>query len=109
MVQKDIWKRLLSTFLLSFLHITRLCQISFCLHLSFFFLFEYIIILHDYDPGVDNTYNHLILLAKNNEGYKNLSKMVSLSFVEGYYYKPRIDKELLEKYRLLFYLLHLVN
>ena len=50
------------------------------------------------DSGVDNTYNHLILLAKNNEGYKNLSKMVSLSFVEGYYYKPRIDKELLEKY-----------
>ena len=50
------------------------------------------------DSGIDNTYNHLILLAKNNEGYKNLSKMVSLSFVEGYYYKPRIDKELLEKY-----------
>ena len=50
------------------------------------------------EPGIDNTYNHLILLAKNNQGYKNLSKMVSLSFVEGYYYKPRIDKELLEKY-----------
>ena len=42
--------------------------------------------------------NHLILLAKNNEGYKNLSKLVSLSFVDGYYYKPRIDKEILEKY-----------
>ena len=50
------------------------------------------------EPGVDNTYSHLILLAKNNQGYKNLSKMVSLSFVEGFYYKPRIDKELLEKY-----------
>ena len=50
------------------------------------------------EPGIDNTYNHLILLAKNNEGYRNLSKMVSLSFTEGYYYKPRIDKELLEKY-----------
>ena len=50
------------------------------------------------EAGIDNTYNHLILLAKNNQGYKNLSKMVSLSFVEGYYYKPRIDKELLEKY-----------
>ncbi len=50
------------------------------------------------EPGIDNVYNHLILLAKNNQGYKNLSKMVSLSFVEGYYYKPRIDKELLEKY-----------
>ncbi|MBP3255993.1 MAG: DNA polymerase III subunit alpha [Clostridia bacterium] len=53
---------------------------------------------HDKEPGIDNNYNHLILLAKNNEGYKNLSKMVSLSFTEGYYYKPRIDKELLEKY-----------
>ena len=50
------------------------------------------------ETGIDNTYNHLILLAKNNEGYKNLSKMVSLSFTEGYYYKPRIDKELLDKY-----------
>ena len=50
------------------------------------------------EPGIDNTYSHLILLAKNNEGYKNLSKMVSLSFIEGFYYKPRIDKELLEKY-----------
>ena len=53
---------------------------------------------HDKEPGIDNYYNHLILLAKNNEGYRNLSKMVSLSFTEGYYYKPRIDKELLEKY-----------
>ena len=52
----------------------------------------------DKEAGIDNIYNHLILLAKNNEGYKNLSKMVSLSFTEGYYYKPRIDKELLEKY-----------
>jgi DNA polymerase-3 subunit alpha len=50
------------------------------------------------EAGIDNSYYHLILLAKNNQGYKNLSKMVSLSFVEGYYYKPRIDKELLEKY-----------
>ena len=53
---------------------------------------------HDKEPGLDNKYNHLILLAKNNEGYKNLSKLVSLSFTEGYYYKPRIDKEILEKY-----------
>ena len=52
----------------------------------------------DKDPNLDSKYNHLILLAKNNEGYKNLSKLVSLSFIEGYYYKPRIDKELLEKY-----------
>ena len=52
----------------------------------------------DKEPGIDNKYNHLILLAKNNEGYKNLSKLVSIGFVEGYYYKPRIDLEVLEKY-----------
>ena len=52
----------------------------------------------DKEPGIDNKYNHLILLAKNQQGYKNLSKLVSLSFVEGYYYKPRIDLEILEKY-----------
>jgi len=52
----------------------------------------------DKEPNIDNKYNHLILLAKNNEGYKNLSKLVSLGFVDGYYYKPRIDKEILEKY-----------
>ena len=40
----------------------------------------------------------MILLAKNNNGYKNLSKLVSLGFLDGYYYKPRIDKEILEKY-----------
>ena len=50
------------------------------------------------ETGIDNHYYHLILLAKNNEGYKNLSKLVSLSFVDGYYYKPRIDREILEKY-----------
>ena len=50
------------------------------------------------EPGIDNHYYHLILLAKNNTGYKNLSKMVSLSYIDGYYYKPRIDRELLEKY-----------
>ena len=43
-------------------------------------------------------YNHLILLCKNETGYKNLIKMVSLSFTEGFYSKPRVDKELLEKY-----------
>lgn len=52
----------------------------------------------DKEPGIDNKYYHLILLAKNNEGYKNLSKLVSLGFVDGYYYKPRIDLEILEKY-----------
>lgn len=46
----------------------------------------------------DNYYNHLVLLAKDNEGYKNLIKLVSYGFVEGFYYKPRIDMELLKKY-----------
>ncbi len=44
-------------------------------------------------------YHHLILLAKNNEGYKNLSKLSTLGHTEGFYYKPRIDLELLRKYR----------
>ena len=52
----------------------------------------------DKEAGIDNSYNHLILLAKNKVGYQNLSKLVSLSFIEGYYYKPRIDLEILEKY-----------
>ena len=50
------------------------------------------------EPNIDNKYNHLILLAKDNQGYKNLSKLVSIGFTEGYYYKPRIDLEVLEKY-----------
>ena len=52
----------------------------------------------DKEANIDNKYNHLILLAKNNNGYKNLTKLVSLGFTEGYYYKPRIDLEILEKY-----------
>ena len=52
----------------------------------------------DKEAGIDNKYNHLILLAKNNNGYKNLSKLVSIGFTEVYYYKPRIDLETLEKY-----------
>jgi DNA polymerase-3 subunit alpha len=47
---------------------------------------------------VDRSGDHLILLAKNHVGYHNLVKLVSLAFIEGLYYKPRIDKELLEKY-----------
>lgn len=43
-------------------------------------------------------YYHLILLAKNNEGYENLTKIVSKGFTEGFYYKPRIDFELLKEY-----------
>ncbi len=46
----------------------------------------------------DKEYNHLILLVKNETGYKNLIKMVSLSFTEGFYFKPRVDRDLLEKY-----------
>ena len=42
--------------------------------------------------------NHLILLCKNETGYKNLIKMVSAAFVEGFYSKPRVDKQLLEQY-----------
>ena len=45
--------------------------------------------------GGDDRYYHLVLLAENNEGYENLTKIVSKGFVEGYYYKPRVDKELL--------------
>ena len=44
-------------------------------------------------------YNHLILLAKNYEGYKNLTKLSTLGHTEGFYYRPRIDLELLKKYR----------
>ena len=43
-------------------------------------------------------YNHLLLLAKNKQGYKNLSKLSTLGHTEGFYYKPRIDLELLRKY-----------
>ena len=53
---------------------------------------------HDKEPNIDNKYNHLILLAKDQQGYKNLSKLVSIGFTEGYYYKPRIDLEVLEQY-----------
>ena len=48
--------------------------------------------------GVDNKYSHLILLAENDTGYKNLIYLVSMGCIEGYYYKPRIDKELLKNH-----------
>lgn len=54
--------------------------------------------LHDRDPVKDKRLGHLILLAKNKIGYKNLIKIVSLGYVEGFYYKPRIDGSILEKY-----------
>ena len=46
----------------------------------------------------DDRYYHLVLLAENDEGYHNLMKIVSRGYTEGYYYKPRVDLELLEKY-----------
>lgn len=53
---------------------------------------------HNKENSKDNFYYHLVLLAENNEGYENLIKIVSLGFTEGFYYKPRIDIELLKKY-----------
>ena len=53
----------------------------------------------DREPGAnDDRYFHLVLLAENNVGYANLVKIVSRGFTEGYYYKPRVDMEILEKY-----------
>ncbi len=46
----------------------------------------------------EDRYYHLVLLAENNKGYENLMKIVSKGFVEGYYYKPRVDLELLREY-----------
>ena len=46
----------------------------------------------------ESKYNHLILLAENKTGYENLMKIVSIGFTEGFYYKPRVDHEILEKY-----------
>ena len=54
----------------------------------------------DKTPGSNSEerYYHLVLLAENNQGYQNLMKIVSKGFVDGYYYKPRVDMEILEKY-----------
>ncbi len=48
--------------------------------------------------GGDDRYYHLVLLAENNRGYSNLMKIVSKGFTEGYYYKPRVDMEVLQEY-----------
>lgn len=53
---------------------------------------------YDKDKTLDSKYNHLILLVKNEIGYKNLIKLVSQSYTEGFYFKPRIDRDLLEKH-----------
>lgn len=48
---------------------------------------------------IDDSPHHLVLLAENDQGYKNLMKLVSRSHMEGFYYRPRVDKELLEEYK----------
>jgi DNA polymerase-3 subunit alpha len=50
------------------------------------------------DPTLDKDMYHLVLLATSRDGYKNLIKLVSIAFSEGFYYKPRVDKELLSQY-----------
>ena len=53
---------------------------------------------HDREGRTDRDPNHLILLARNDAGYRNLIKLVSTSHLEGYYYKPRIDRQLLAEH-----------
>ncbi|MFQ5706061.1 MAG: DNA polymerase III subunit alpha [bacterium] len=48
--------------------------------------------------GISDTSYHLVLLAKNLEGYRNLMRLVSIGYLEGFYYRPRVDKEVLAKY-----------
>jgi DNA polymerase III subunit alpha len=50
-------------------------------------------------PGIDGHEGHVVVLAKNETGYQNLLKLISHAHLEGFYYKPRVDFELLEKYR----------
>ncbi|MBE0465687.1 MAG: DNA polymerase III subunit alpha [Candidatus Desulforudis sp.] len=54
---------------------------------------------HDREPGIDDKPAHMVLLAENARGYRNLLKLVSLSFTEGFYYKPRVDRETLTAHR----------
>lgn len=54
---------------------------------------------HDKEPRIDNRTRKLVLLAENLTGYYNLIKLVTTSNLEGFYYRPRIDKELIEKYK----------
>ena len=54
--------------------------------------------MHQKRSGIDDKRYHLILLAKNNTGYKNLIKIVSAAHLEGFYYKPRVDKDFLRKH-----------
>jgi DNA polymerase III subunit alpha len=52
----------------------------------------------DKDPAHDRQYYHLTLIARNNTGYQNLMRLSSLANLEGFYYRPRVDRQLLEKY-----------
>ena len=52
----------------------------------------------DKTAGIDSHYYHLVLLCENNEGYKNLCRIVSAAHIDGFYSKPRVDKDLLRKY-----------
>jgi DNA polymerase-3 subunit alpha len=52
----------------------------------------------DKQAHVDDNFHHLVLLCKNENGYKNLLQLVSRAYMEGFYYKPRVDKELLQQY-----------
>jgi DNA polymerase-3 subunit alpha len=54
--------------------------------------------LADKEPGKDKVYHHLILLAMNNKGYENLMRLSTIANMQGFYYKPRIDHVVLEKY-----------
>ena len=54
--------------------------------------------LEDKTAELDSDYGHLVLLAENQTGYKNLIKLVSIGFTDGFYYKPRIDMKTLKKY-----------
>lgn len=54
---------------------------------------------HDKEHGKDNRSARIVLLAKNINGYKNLIKLVTASYLEGFYYTPRVDRELLEQYK----------
>jgi DNA polymerase III subunit alpha len=53
----------------------------------------------DKQSGIDSKRNRIVLLAKNTEGYRNLIRLVTASYMEGFYYKPRVDQEILERFR----------
>ncbi len=54
--------------------------------------------MHEKRPNIDNKSYHLVLLAKNEEGYRNLVRLITKAYLEGFYYKPRIDEELLQEH-----------